>query len=218
LLNKNFEDMNAVVYHFLKYEGLCSRAENFSMLRRPLGPAASLLNPANVEYEVVRTTLVPGALKTLAYNKSISHRDGVKLFEISDVVLRCENEIGAKNARRLVALHAGKTSAFEIIHGLADRVMTAAQIMPEQSYAASSLDVDEISNRGRVARSGMVYSLRHGDDPLFFPGMCAEILLKRGDEPERVVGILGTVHPEVLQNFEILHPCSLIELDIDAIM
>jgi phenylalanyl-tRNA synthetase beta chain len=87
------------------------------MLRRPVGPAASLSNPANVEYEVVRTTLVPGALKTLAYNKSISHKDGVKLFEISDVVLRCDNEIGARNARRLVALHAGKNSAFEIIHG-----------------------------------------------------------------------------------------------------
>ena len=86
-------------------------------MRRPIGPAASLSNPANVEYEVVRTTLIPGALKTLAHNKSISHKDGVKLFEISDVVLREDNEIGTKNARRLVALHAGKVSAFEIVHG-----------------------------------------------------------------------------------------------------
>jgi phenylalanyl-tRNA synthetase beta chain len=40
--------------------GLCSTAENFTNLRRPIGPAVSLSNPANIEYEVVRTTLMPG--------------------------------------------------------------------------------------------------------------------------------------------------------------
>ena len=51
--------------------GLCSEAENFAHLRRPVGPAVRLSNPANVEYEVVRTTLLPGALKTLAHNRSL---------------------------------------------------------------------------------------------------------------------------------------------------
>ena len=95
--------------------GLCSTAENFTMLRRPVGPAASLANPANIEYEVVRTTLIPGALKSLAHNKDISHKNGVKLFEISDVVLpTTENEVGTVNVRRLVALHASRTSSFEV--------------------------------------------------------------------------------------------------------
>jgi phenylalanyl-tRNA synthetase beta chain len=40
-----------------------------------------------MEYEVVRTTLIPGALKTLAFNKSMSHKEGIKLFEISDIVV-----------------------------------------------------------------------------------------------------------------------------------
>ena len=39
--------------------GLCSTAENFTHLLRPVGPAVALSNPANVEYEVVRTTLLP---------------------------------------------------------------------------------------------------------------------------------------------------------------
>ena len=114
--------------------GLCSTAENFTHLRRPIGPAAALSNPANVEYQVVRTTLIPGALKTLAHNKSVSHKDGIKLFEISDVVIPVRNEVGAMNVRRFVGLHAASASAFEVIHGLTDKVMTSAQIRPEERY------------------------------------------------------------------------------------
>jgi len=111
--------------------GLCSTAENFTHLRRPIAAAVSLSNPVNVEYEVVRTTLIPGALKTLAFNRSISHKDGVKLFEISDVVVRDTSlEVGAKNARRLVAVYSAYTAGFEVIHGMVDRIMACVQIPP----------------------------------------------------------------------------------------
>lgn len=41
---------------------LCSRAENFDRLRRPHGPesAVSVGNPATAEFEVCRTSLLPG--------------------------------------------------------------------------------------------------------------------------------------------------------------
>jgi phenylalanyl-tRNA synthetase beta chain len=199
--------------------GLCSTAENFTHLRRPVGPAVSLSNPANVEYEVVRTTLLPGALKTLSYNKSISHKDGVKLFEISDVVLPTQTEVGASNARRLVGLYAGNSAGFEIVHGLVDRIMTCVQIQPEDQYAANSLTVEEITDRRRVARSDVVYFIRPASDPCFFHTMNAEVVLKSvpGGE-EKVVGIMGVVHPEVLQSFDISYPCSLVELDVEALM
>ena len=199
--------------------GLCSTAENFTHLRRPLGPAVSLSNPANVEYEVVRTTLLPGALKTLSHNKSISHKDGVRLFEISDVVLPTKSEVGASNARRLVALYAGTSAGFEIIHGLVDRVMTCVQIQPEGTYALNSLTADEISDRKKVARSNVVYFVRSSSDPTYFPSMNAEVVLKTlADGAEKIVGTLGVVHPEVLHNFDVSYPCSIVELDIDALM
>lgn len=48
----------------------------------------------------------------------------LKLFELSDVVLLSpESEVGSRNERRLVAVHCGKESGFEIIHGLLNRVM-----------------------------------------------------------------------------------------------
>lgn len=199
--------------------GLCSTAENFTHLLRPVGPAVSLSNPANIEYEVVRTSLLPGALKTLAYNKSMSHKDGIKLFEISDVVLATDNDIGAMNARRLVGLYSSYSSGFEVIHGLADRVMTCVQIQPEDGYASNSLTKQELANLKRVARAGVTYFLRPSSDPCFFQGMSADIVLKYEDgTPEKVVGSLGVVHPKVLENFDVSYPCSVLEMDVDALM
>ena len=79
-------------------------------------------NPANEEYEVVRTTLLPGLLKTLKHNKSMPVKDGIKFYEISDVVLQDTNaDVGARNERHLAATYAGLTDGFEVIHGLVDR-------------------------------------------------------------------------------------------------
>ena len=98
--------------------GLCSRHDNFGSLRRPEPAtpiAVELLNPANEEYQVVRTTLLPGALKTLAHNKRMATRGGVRLFEISDVVLLdAAADVGARNRRRLLATHTGLTAGFEV--------------------------------------------------------------------------------------------------------
>ena len=200
--------------------GLCSTAENFSKLRRPVGPAVSLSNPANVEYEVVRTTLLPGALKTLAHNKSLSHKNGIKLFEISDVVEIADNEIGCKNRRSLVGLFSSFAAKLEVIHGLVDRIMTAVQIKPDETYAMNSLTTDEFDDIKRVAKTGVSYNVRQTEDPCYFPGMRAEIYLTFDDnsKPEQVVGTMGVVHPEVLEKFEISHPCSAVEIDIEALM
>lgn len=201
--------------------GLCSTAENFTDLNRPVGPAVSLSNPANVEYEVVRTTLIPGALKTLAHNKSISHKEGVQLFEISDVVLKSDNEVGAQNFRRLVAVHAAHSSALEIIHGIVDKIMRCAQIEPESTYASGSLTADDISELKRVARSNLCYYFRPSEDPVMFAGMRADIILRKstsdGCVVDTVIGVMGVVHPDVLSKYEVIYPTSLVELDLEAI-
>ena len=42
------------------------------MLRQEEGPCVSLSNPKHVEYEVVRTSLLPGALKTAQFNRAMT--------------------------------------------------------------------------------------------------------------------------------------------------
>ena len=70
-----------------------------------------------------------GLLKTLAENKSQPLKEGLKLFEISDVVFRDNlNEVGARNQRNLAAMYIGPTAGVEKIHGLVDRVMQLLNI------------------------------------------------------------------------------------------
>lgn len=70
---------------------------------------------------------------TAAYFERLQVKDGVRLFEISDVVLRDDSsDTGARNCRRLVATYMGPTAGFEIIHGLVDRIMSLVQVRKEQ--------------------------------------------------------------------------------------
>ena len=207
--------------------GLCSTHDNFTALRRPVTAAVSLSNPANVEYEVIRTTLLPGLLKTLQHNKSASFTAGFKLFEISDVVLPddkhvvTETVVGCKNARRVCAVYAGPTSGFEIIHGLVDRIMTLTEVAPEAAYSANSANAKE--EKYRISREGWAYTIapiEEGDSDAgtYFPGRAASILLTTPDKKQTRIGSFGILHPEVLSNFDIQYPSSCVELDLEALM
>jgi len=208
--------------------GLCSIHDNFTALRRPITAAVSLSNPANVEYQVVRTTLLPGLLKTLQHNKSASFTKGFKLFEVSDIILPddkhvvCESIVGAKNVRKVCAVYAGPTSGFEIIHGLVDRIMTLCEVAPEEEYISMSGNGDE--EKFRVAREGWFYTIQpvsedEKDGGTYFPGRAANVLLTSPSLGKRVViGSFGILHPEVLKNFDISYPSSCMEIDLDTLL
>jgi phenylalanyl-tRNA synthetase beta chain len=175
---------------------------------------------------VVRTTLLPGLLKTLQHNKSLSFAGGFKLFEISDVVLPDEEHVvtdtivGAKNVRRVCATYAGPTSGFEVIHGLVDRIMTLCEVAPEEEYVASSGNKIKLVH----CKEGWAYTIRElksGDDGsgTYFPGRAAEILLTSPKGGERVViGSFGILHPDVLGAFDIQYPTSAVELDLESLL
>ncbi|VDP90225.1 unnamed protein product [Echinostoma caproni] len=60
--------------------------------------------------------------------------------------------------------------------------------------------------------TGLTYELQAAEDPTFFPGRCANVLLSPGN---RVIGRLGVIHPEVLHHFELTMPCSSLDLDLE---
>lgn len=211
--------------------GLCSTEENFTALRREITTTAvSLLNPANVEYEVVRTTLLPGLLKTLQHNKSASFTNGFKIFEISDVILRddqhtiTETIVGARNLRRVCAVYAGPKSGFEIIHGLVDRIMMLTEVAPDPNYIASSARKSDDEDKYRVCREGWSYTIAPLDDTdpvagTYFAGRAATVWLTTPARTEPVpVGTFGILHPDVLQYFDIQYPASSLELDLEMLL
>lgn len=103
---------------------LCSHDENFAHLNRKDdgNTAVHLANPKTAEYQVVRTTLLPGLLKTIRENKH--HSVPIKIFEVSEVAFKdLSLERKSRNERHFAAAWYGKSSGFEIVHGLMDRVM-----------------------------------------------------------------------------------------------
>lgn len=175
---------------------LCSREDVSTKFGRRIEdvPAVHISNPKTLEFQVARTSLMSGVLKTLASNKNMPLP--LKLFEISDVVLLdADRDVGARNERRMVAINCNKSAGFEVVHGLLDRVM---QLL-------------EVSWKGD--RNG--YRLETTEDPAYFPGRCADIIFRDQSGGERAVGKIGVLHPSVLQAFELTNPCSIFEINIE---
>ena len=71
--------------------------------------------------------MIPGLLKTLKSNQS--NKVPLSVFEIGDCVVKSDNEVGAKNARKLCAMFTDHDNAgLEIIHGLLDHIMKKLDI------------------------------------------------------------------------------------------
>ncbi|CAB0004046.1 unnamed protein product [Nesidiocoris tenuis] len=169
---------------------LCSRDDISSKLRKPFEKcnAVEIGNPKTLEFQVVRTTLIPGLLKSVSFNKNAALP--IRLFEVSDIsFLDRDAECGARNERRLAAVYYDKKAGFEVIHGLLDRIM-------------QTLGVPWSKDDG--------YYIYGTDDETYFPKRCAEIRLKGVP-----IGSLGTLHPDVIKAFDLSLPCSVLEFNLE---
>ncbi|KAI1340464.1 phenylalanyl-tRNA synthetase [Xylariaceae sp. FL0016] len=200
---------------------LCSHDENFAWLNRKDDgkTAVRLANPKTAEYQIVRTSLVPGLLKTLRENKY--HSAPIKVFETSDVVFKDESlERKARNERHFSAAWYGKTSGFEEVHGLLDRVMLMlrqAFLTREEGLAATAAgkSVDFEVRQDHTRKDG--YWLEAIDEATFFAGRAAAIYL-RLDGKETRVGEFGILHPSVLEKFELRYPVSTLEVNLEVFL
>ena len=170
--------------------GLISLKETYEMLRKPqdLTECVTVANPKTLEFEMVRTSLIPGLLKTLNSNKK--ERVPQMLFEVSDVCFRDETtETGARNQRNLALVFLSSTTGFESVHGTLDLLMTKCNIVHGKDYALSP-----------------------SKNPMFFESHCADINYKG-----TTVGHMGTLHPEVLTNFDLKYKVCTLELNLEVL-
>lgn len=186
---------------------LCSHDENFKFLRvEDDGKhVVQLANPKTLEYQVVRTSLLPGILKTVKENRK--HSLPIKVFETGDVVFKNEKlERKAYNERHWGAIYAGKTSGFEIIQGLLGKVMQTFRTGWLADYGSKS------SSRG-------FWIEEDSSVATFFPGRGAKVMFRsqEGGEPKKI-GHLGVLHPEVMSNFDIPYAASYVELNAEVFL
>ena len=172
---------------------LCSHDEAFKNMRRvDTGEQAVVIaNPKTIEFQVCRTSLLPGLFKTLANNRQ--NPLPWRLFEVSDTVhLDSTEDVGASNRRRLAVMYSDSaTSGFEIVHGLVERIMMMLGLKPGE------------------------FGVRKGNDPTYMDGRCAEVFLV---DSGAAVGTFGTVHPEILGAFDLEFPTSAIDIDLQAFL
>jgi phenylalanyl-tRNA synthetase beta chain len=183
----------------------------------PMRSAVRLVNPLSDEQPLMRTSLLPGLLDTLARNLSRGLRD-VALFETGLVFLPRPDAAPAPvlgverrpSDEELAALErALPIQPRHVAVALAGELVPAGWWGP--ATPASWADAVQAA-RTVVRAAGLSASVRAAAQPPWHPGRCAEIVVGG-----RVVGHAGELHPRVLATLELPPRTAAMELDLDAL-
>ena len=172
-----------------------------------------LANPMTAEMDIVRITAFPGLLEALSRN--LRHQDhDVAIFEIGRVYLPQGDDL--PDERRVLTLASGQYRSaaawgqreendFFDLKGVAETVLAKMGIRPP-SFRVSYVPA------------------RH---PSFHPGRMAMINVERStgrkgksvtyDTPQ-AVGLLGEIHPDVCENFDIAERAYVMGLDLSLLI
>ena len=167
-----------------------------NMLKKPDDLSAKIFYSSCKEFEYMRSSLIPGILKSVEANKA--NQLPYRIFEISDVVIIDKNnEVGAANRRKLCFAYANTVSSMEIVQGMVDLLMKKIGLVFQEK--------DDVKKR---------YTIKPSNDPAFFEDRQAEIIIQDNIK----IGIYGIIHPKVLKNFNIKNPVTLCDIDLQTIM
>ncbi|CRG99916.1 phenylalanine--tRNA ligase beta subunit, putative [Plasmodium relictum] len=175
----------------------------------PLAPPVQILNSKTSEYEIVRTSLIVNLLKFLSANK---HRElPLRFFEIGDVAYTSYNttDTNAINKRHLSIIFADKfTAGLEELHGILETVLKEFNLF-------SDYKIEEKKKENIYVRSDIFYKLVPKKDSSFLNERIVDIILYPFNLK---FGVLGIIHPKVLENFTIDIPVSTIEINIESLI
>lgn len=154
-----------------------------------------LVNPITAEMSVMRTNLWPGLVNTLIYNQN-RQQSRIRLFEIG---LR-------------FILNKGTLKQQNVVSGLIN-----GTLFPEQ-WGIASREVDffdlkgDLQNIFKLTLSAKEFNFKPSTHPALHPGQTAEIYRK-----DELVGIMGTLHPSIIQELDILGNVFVFELLLEPI-
>jgi phenylalanyl-tRNA synthetase beta chain len=178
----------AVTYSFVSPEQQAALAPELGGIK--------LANPISQEMSVMRTTLLGGLLQAVQHN---IHRQQtrVRLFEAGSIYISQDTGIIEKNMISAVA--------------------TGASANAQWGQASRAVDFFDIKSDleallGLTGRDGEFIFVPTKNNMLH-PGMAADIRVA-----ERVVGIIGALHPEFLEKQGLKDDVYVFELELDALL
>lgn len=164
------------------------------------GEAAMILpNPISVEMSAMRLSMFTGLLTAVGYNQS-RQQNRVRLFETG---LRFVPDESAESQVRQQAMLAAVISGNQ----------------NDEHWSMESKTVDFFDLKGDLEAiigltvSDEEFTFRSASHPALHPGQCAEIL--RND---RVIGVIGAVHPSLEKPFGLNGKTIVFELELDALL
>jgi phenylalanyl-tRNA synthetase beta chain len=188
-------------------------------------PAVVVTNPLSEDEPLLRTTLLPGLFRVLARNIGRGFAD-TALFEIGSVF---RPRPGAAAAAPILPVDRGP-SASELASleaALPDQPLLVGAVLAGArelagwwgpGRAASWADAIEAARAvGRICRVPLeVRADRHAP---WHPGRCAAIYARvvSEEEPDRLAGHAGELHPRVIQAFGLPDRTCAVELDLSVL-
>ena len=156
--------------------------------------AKELANPMTAEMAVMRTTLWPGLVNTLLYNRN-RQQSRVRLFETGLRFIEQNNELLQQ----------------PVLSGL-----VSGSVFPEQwslpQREADFFDLKgDLENLFKLTFSEKEFNFKPGSHPALHPGQTAEIYHR-----DSYIGICGALHPSIVQTLGIAK-AFVFELLLDAL-
>ena len=174
--------------------------EQLRMPTEGMGIPVELLNPLNAEQSVMRQSIIPGLMRSVAYNQSRGVHN-IQLYETGVVFFGAEGKKSPKERNRLAAVMAGA--------------------MNDPAWNKESLNFDLFERKG-VIESLMrelalakprFKALSAEEAPHLQPGRAAQVL-----DGGTVLGWIGEIHPLACDTYEVQAPLVAFELDLDALI
>lgn len=164
------------------------------------GQAVELINPMSSEQSVLRRSIIPGLLRSVAYNQSRGTAD-VQLFERGVVFGAAEGRKSPKERMLLAGVLAGSFT--------------------KPGWNQPSVAIDFFDAKGAVENlirelciQKVQFKVLEADDaPWLMPGRAAEVIAGG-----RILGWVGEIHPLVCQAFDIDGTVAAFEFDVRQLL
>jgi len=156
-----------------------------------------ILNPLTEEQSVMRTSLLPGMLETLARNLSYRSYD-LKLFELRPVFNVIADAVQPEELMRLCAAITGRKEI--------------------EGWAQSDDEVDFYDLKGTVEdlcsqlNMGQVRVEADAQEPYLHPGKSCRLY-----QDKIFIGVMGELHPQIQENYAIDQIVYVVDLDVAAL-
>ncbi|MEO5732642.1 MAG: phenylalanine--tRNA ligase subunit beta [Rubrivivax sp.] len=160
-----------------------------------------VLNPISAPLSVMRSSLIGSLVQVLRHNLT-RRATRVQVFEIGRVFLR---DTAATDGPRSVAGLRQPIRVAGLLYGTADPLQWATRDRGADFY--------DVKGAVESLLAPLVVRFETTDHPALHPGRSAAVRV--GD---RVIGVLGELHPRWRQTYELPHAPLLFELELDAVL